>query len=240
MKKFVNDINESGDGEVRSEKTMLYLNSKIINVFCNGIDNETYLEMVELMVNAINTFPSHGSGCTVERIEKMSVSFAAFSPIQAVSYIHLPNSLKPVKQTFTKKNKEWSEMFSILFRGCVPWSKFRDNGWTLPCCRTLAASKPTKELQTIPRSRCKNWRMIWDAKRIAWYWQIWTAKQLSSQRTQVSIEFFYQIITCLINGKHVMFFQEKPKKAKNLFSLGTKKVNCCLWGCPADTQVNCV
>ena len=105
MKKFVNDINESGDGEVRSEKTMLYLNSKIINVFCNGIDNETYLEMVELMVNAINTFPSHGSGCTVERIEKMSVSFAAFSPIQAVSYIHLPNSLKPVKQTFTKKKQ---------------------------------------------------------------------------------------------------------------------------------------
>ena len=62
MIKFVNDINESGDGEVRSEKTLLYLNSKMINVFFNGIDKETYLEMIEHMVNAINTFSSHGSG----------------------------------------------------------------------------------------------------------------------------------------------------------------------------------
>ena len=91
MIKFVNDINESGDGKVRSEKTMLYLNSKMIDVFFNGTDKETCLEMIERMVNAINTFSSHGSGSIVERIEKMSVSFAAFFLIRAGSYIDLPD-----------------------------------------------------------------------------------------------------------------------------------------------------
>ena len=33
--------------------------------------------------------------------------------------------------------------------------KIRDNGFPLPCCTTLAASKPTKELQAIPRPHCK-------------------------------------------------------------------------------------
>ena len=91
MIKFANDINESGSGEVRSEKTMWYLNSKMIKVFFNGIGKKTYLEMIEHMANAINTFSSHGSGWIVERIEKMSVSFAAFSPMRAGSYINLPD-----------------------------------------------------------------------------------------------------------------------------------------------------
>ena len=73
----------------------------MINVFFNGIDKETYLELIEHMVNAINTFSSHGSGWIVERIEKLSVSFAAFSPIRASCNIHLPDSLNPVKQSFT-------------------------------------------------------------------------------------------------------------------------------------------
>ena len=93
MMKFANDINESGDGEVRSEKTMLYLNSKMINVFFNGIDKETYLEMIEHILNAINTFSSHGSGWIVERIEKMT-----FSPIRAGSYIDLPGASPILKQ----------------------------------------------------------------------------------------------------------------------------------------------
>ena len=91
MIKFVIDINESGDGKVCSEKTMLYLNSEKIDVFFNGIDKERYLEMIEHMVSAINTFSSHGSGSIVERIEKMSVSFAAFSLIRAGQYIDLPD-----------------------------------------------------------------------------------------------------------------------------------------------------
>ena len=62
MIKFSNDTNKTGDAELRHEKTMLYLNSKIINVFFNGIEKETYLEMIEHMVNAINTFASHGCG----------------------------------------------------------------------------------------------------------------------------------------------------------------------------------
>ena len=41
---------------------MLFLNSKMIKVFFNGIGKETYLEKIEHMANAINTFSSHRSG----------------------------------------------------------------------------------------------------------------------------------------------------------------------------------
>ena len=79
---------------------MLYLNSKRINVFFNGIEKKTYFEKIEHMVNAINTFAFHGSGWIVESIEKLAVSFVAFTPISAGSYIDPPDSLKPVKQSF--------------------------------------------------------------------------------------------------------------------------------------------
>ena len=116
MIKFSNDTNETGDGELRHEKTMLYLNSKMINVFFNGIEKETYLEMIERMVNAIIMFASHGSGWIVERIEKLAVSFAAFSPIRAGSYIDLPDSLKPVKQSFTNmKTRNYQKCFLYCF-----------------------------------------------------------------------------------------------------------------------------
>ena len=116
MIKFSSDTNETGDGELRQKKTMLYLNSKMINVFFNGIEKETYLEMIEHMVNAINTFASHGSGWIVERIEKLAVSFAAFSPIRAGSYIDLPDSLKPVKQSFTNiKTRNDQKCFLYCF-----------------------------------------------------------------------------------------------------------------------------
>ena len=116
MIKFSNDTNETGDGELRHEKTMLYVNSKMINVFFNGIEKETYLEMIEHMVNAINTFASNSSGWIVERIEKLAVSFAAFSPIRAGLYIDLPNSLKPVKQSFTNiKTRNDQKYFLYCF-----------------------------------------------------------------------------------------------------------------------------
>ena len=97
MIKFSSDPNETGDRELNHEKTMFHLNSKMINVFFNGIEKETYLELIQYMVNAINTFVSHGSGWIVERNEKLAVSLAAFCPIRAGSYNDLPDSLKPVK-----------------------------------------------------------------------------------------------------------------------------------------------
>ena len=86
----------------------------MINVFFNGIKKETYLELIEHMNNAINTFASHGSGWIVERIEKLAVSFAAFSPIRAGSYIDLPNSLKPVIQSFIN-NKTRNDQKCFLY-----------------------------------------------------------------------------------------------------------------------------
>ena len=78
----------------------------MINVFFNGIEKEACLKLIEHMVNAINTFASHGSGWIVERIEKLVIYFAACSPIRAGSYIDLPDSLKPVKERFNKIKRE--------------------------------------------------------------------------------------------------------------------------------------
>ena len=46
MIKLSNDTNKTGEGELGHEKTMLYLNFKMINVFFNGTKKETYLEMI--------------------------------------------------------------------------------------------------------------------------------------------------------------------------------------------------
>ena len=116
MIKLSSDTNETGDVELRHEKTTSYLNSNMINVFFNGIEKGTYLELIEQMVNAINTFASQGSGWIVERIEKLAVSFAAFSPIRAGSYIDLCDSLKPVKQSFTNiKTRNDQKCFLYCF-----------------------------------------------------------------------------------------------------------------------------
>ena len=70
------------------------------------------------MVNAIITFASHGSSWIVERINKLDVSFAAFSPIHAGSYNDLTDSLKPVKQCFTNiKTRNDQKCFLYCFVG---------------------------------------------------------------------------------------------------------------------------
>ena len=52
----------------------------------------------------------------VERIEKLAVSFAAFSPTHTGSYIDHPDSLKPVKQSFTNiKTRNDQKCFLYCF-----------------------------------------------------------------------------------------------------------------------------
>ena len=63
------------------ERTMLFLNTKTLTVYFEGIAGDQFLELIEDMVNQVNSFSSHGSGWIIDRIEKMQISFEAFSPI---------------------------------------------------------------------------------------------------------------------------------------------------------------
>ena len=157
MIKFSSDINETGDGELRHEKTMLYMNSKMIHVFSNGIEKKIYLELIEHMVKAINTFASHGSGWIVERIEKLAVKFAAFSPIRAGSYIDLPDSLKPVKQSFTNiKTRNDQQCFLNGF-GAAYHDRYSETTTALyPAAQSYQHRKKTEKLQALPKNCCEN------------------------------------------------------------------------------------
>ena len=54
------------DGESGNfERTMLFLNTKTLTVYFEGIAGNQFVEQIERMVNQVNSFSSHGSGWTV-------------------------------------------------------------------------------------------------------------------------------------------------------------------------------
>ena len=86
------------------ERTMLFLNTKTLTVYFEGIAGVQFLELIEQMVNQVNSFSSHGSGWIIDRIEKLQISFAAFSPIRAGSYLELPDALSAASTLLTNIN----------------------------------------------------------------------------------------------------------------------------------------
>ena len=87
------------------ERTMLFLNTKTLTVYFEGIAGVQFLELIEHMVNQVNSFSSHGSGWIIDRIEKLQISFAAFSPIRAGSYLELPDALSAASTLLTNINR---------------------------------------------------------------------------------------------------------------------------------------
>ena len=93
------------DGDTGNfERTMLFLNTKIMTVYFEGIAGDQYLKLIEHMVNQVNSFSSHGSGWIIDRIEKLQISFAAFSPIRAGSYLELHDALSAASTLLTNIN----------------------------------------------------------------------------------------------------------------------------------------
>ena len=91
------------------ERTMLFLNTKTLTVYFEEISGDQFLELIEHMVNKINSFSSHGSGWVIDRIEKLQISFAAFSPIRAESYLELPDALSAASTLLTNINTKDDE-----------------------------------------------------------------------------------------------------------------------------------
>ena len=86
------------------EKILLFLNTKTLTVYVEGIAGDQFLELIEHMVNQVNSFSSHGSGWIIDRIEKLQIIFAAFSPIRAGSYLELPDALSAASTLLTEIN----------------------------------------------------------------------------------------------------------------------------------------
>ena len=84
--------------------TMLFLNTKILTVYFEGIAGDQFLELIEHMVKQVNSLSSHGSGWLIDRIEKFQISFAAFSPLRAGSYLELPDALSAASTLLTNMN----------------------------------------------------------------------------------------------------------------------------------------
>ena len=61
------------------ERAMLFLNTKALTVYFEGIAGDRYLELIEHMVNQANSFSSHGSEWIIDQIGKLQISFAVFS-----------------------------------------------------------------------------------------------------------------------------------------------------------------
>ena len=73
---------QDGDSGI-FERNMLFLNTKTLTVYFEEIAGDQLLELIEHMVNQVNSFSSHGGGWIIDRIEKLQISIAAFSPIIA-------------------------------------------------------------------------------------------------------------------------------------------------------------
>ena len=86
------------------ERTMVFLNTKTLTVYFEGIAGDQFLELIEHMVNQVNSFSSHGSGWIIDRIEKLQISFAAFSSIRAGSDLELPDALSAGSTLLTNIN----------------------------------------------------------------------------------------------------------------------------------------
>ena len=86
------------------QRNMLFLNLKTLTVYFEGIAGDQFLELIEQMVNQVNSFSSHGSGWIIDRIEKLQISFAAFSTMRAGSYLELPDALSAASTLLTNIN----------------------------------------------------------------------------------------------------------------------------------------
>ena len=95
---------EKDGGTGNFERTMLFLNTRTMTVYFEVIAGDQYLELIERMVNQVNSFSSPGSGWIIDRIEKLQISFAAFSPKRAGSYLELSDALSAASTLLTNIN----------------------------------------------------------------------------------------------------------------------------------------
>ena len=110
------------DGDTGNfERTMLFLNTRILTVYFEGIAGDEYLKLIEHMVNQVNSFSSHGGLWIIDRIEKQQISFDVFSAIRAGSYLELLDALSAASILLTNINtKDDDRCFLYCFFALYP------------------------------------------------------------------------------------------------------------------------
>ena len=73
-------------------------------MYFEGIPGDQYLELIKHMVNQVSLFSSHGIGWIIDRLEKLQISFAVFSPIREGSYLELSDALSAASTLLTNIN----------------------------------------------------------------------------------------------------------------------------------------
>ena len=97
---------QPGEPEPRMEKFAFH--SKGLKLILEGTDeNETYDEMVEeIMEEMIKTEMAVGSGWVFVKVEKLVLHTTRWEPVNAGSYIELPQELKNKKAIINMKNQD--------------------------------------------------------------------------------------------------------------------------------------
>ena len=73
-------------------------------MYFEGIAGDQNLELIEQIVNQVNSFSSHGSGWINDRDEGLEISSVVFLPTRAGFYLELPDALCAASNLLTNIN----------------------------------------------------------------------------------------------------------------------------------------
>ncbi len=134
MTASIDMIKHQPEGE-EPEKITIYANTKMTPIYFIGLDEERFQTLVDQLVNTVNSFSSHGSGWTVEKIDKICLNLVRFSPMAASFYLKLPRGLeKAASYLLNIRNTNDNNCFDYCFTAAYhlkfgPSLYSEQNGW---------------------------------------------------------------------------------------------------------------
>ena len=84
----------SEENSQQRERITIYVHTKMSGpIYHDGISEEQYLDLINDIICSISSFSSHGSGWTIESLDKVDVKIMRYSPIRGSSYLSLDPAL---------------------------------------------------------------------------------------------------------------------------------------------------
>lgn len=97
------------------EKVTIHLNTKFYVIYQNGINDTVFQSCLEEMMLALMSFVGHGSGWTIDSLDKLTIKLVRFAPIRASSYLALPPELSGDSNLLNVRNREDEKCFEYCF-----------------------------------------------------------------------------------------------------------------------------
>ena len=76
------------------ERITIFANSLMTPVYAQWLSNDNFVEMVEKVLAELSTFASSGRGCWLEKVFRVDIKFAKYTPASGSSYIDLAPHLQ--------------------------------------------------------------------------------------------------------------------------------------------------